>query len=336
MNSSTSSSDAEPGWGRCLLSCFGVTAIGGLLILVLAVLVDPYDSGHFGWLGLRGISDRYASTADASRARDPQFDSAIFGNSTGQLLEPARLDRQTGHRFVQLVAPGADPRGDLAILDFFARHHREIGALVFVTDDLWCRTELPPLKKDAFPFWLYEGGAARYLANLFNWRTIDRAFRRIAIARGTQAPTRPDGYWNYEETWPPGAKHPQAVEPAKATPFTGSTGESFPFAAMLADAVARLPGDIPIVVVMPPTFFTAVPQPGGRDAASHRACKAAYQAIVRGRANSNLLDYRIDNALTRDPANFVDLIHYRPRIARKLEEGIAASLRLGDKAEIDF
>jgi len=336
MSSSISNSDAEPGWGRCLLSCFGLVAAGGLLILVLAVLVDPYDSGHFGWLGLRGIADRYASTANASRARDPQFDSAIFGNSTGQLLEPDRLDGLTGRRFVQLVAPGADPRGDLAILGFFARHHPAIGALVFVTDDLWCKTELPPLAQDAFPFWLYQDNAARYLANLFNWRAIDRAIRRIAIARGSRAPTRADGYWNYEEVWPPGAKHPQAAEPAKVAPFSGRTGETFPFAAMLADAVASLPRDVPIVIVMPPTFYTAVPQPYGRAAASHRDCKAAYQAIVRGRANSSLIDYRVDNALTRDPANFVDLIHYRPKIARKLEDGIAASLRDGEKAKLDF
>ncbi len=335
MSSSTSSSDTDPGWARSLLSCFGVFAAGGLLIALFVVLVDPYDSGHFGWLGLRGISDRYASTANASRARDPQFDSAIFGNSTGQLLEPAKLDELTGRRFVQLVAPGADPRGDLAILDFFARHHRKIGALVFVTDDLWCRTQLPPLEKDDFPFWLYEGSAARYLANLFNWRTLDRAFRRIAIVRGERVPTRADGYWNYEETWP-ATKHPEATPPAQAAPFTGITGASFPFAAMLADAVARLPADIPIVILMPPSFYTIVPQPGGRDAALHRECKAAYQDIVRGRANSSVLDYRVNNALTRDPANFVDLIHYRPKIARKLEEGIAASLRLGDKAQIDF
>ena len=59
-------------------------------------------------------------------------------------------------------------------------------------------------------------------------------------------------------------------------------------------------------------------------------------AIVAGRPNSNFIDYRIDNALTRDPANFADFIHYRAKIAHRLDEGIAASIRFGEAAKIDF
>jgi hypothetical protein len=40
--------------------------------------------------------------------------------------------------------------------------------------------------------------------------------------------------------------------------------------------------------------------------------------------------------MTRDPTNFVDHIHYRAKIARKMEEGIVASIRLGEAAKIDF
>jgi hypothetical protein len=40
--------------------------------------------------------------------------------------------------------------------------------------------------------------------------------------------------------------------------------------------------------------------------------------------------------LTRDPANFMDFGHYRANIARRMELGIAESIRLGDKAVIDF
>ena len=37
-------------------------------------------------------------------------------------------------RFVQLTVPGTGPREQLAILDFFVRHHPRIGALVIVAD----------------------------------------------------------------------------------------------------------------------------------------------------------------------------------------------------------
>ncbi len=61
-----------------------------------------------------------------------------------------------------------------------------------------------------------------------------------------------------------------------------------------------------------------------------------FRSIVAGRPHSNLLDYRIDNALTRDPQNFADLIHYREKIARKLDQGIAESMKLGEAAKMDF
>lgn len=311
-------------------------ALGAALIAMLQILVDPYDSGRLGLLGIVGVNDRNPWTANVSRARDPQFDSAVLGNSTGQLLEPAELDRLTGLRFVQLVAPGADPRGDLAILDFFARHHAKIRALVVAIDQPWCSNVLLPSPKDPFPYWLYRDGALRYLGHLFTWAALDRSFQRLALGRGAPRTVRADGYWNYEEVWLPGVKHPVAAEPPKAVPFAGTITDPFPYAAMLAAAIAKLPPDVPVILVMPPTFYTLVPLPGSRDAATHAACREAYRSIVRGRANSNLIDYRIDNALTRDPANFADLIHYRAAIARRMEQGIAASLRNGERARIDF
>src|SRR6187402_1918848 len=169
MSSSISSSDVSSGWGRSLVACLGALALGAALIATLVILVDPYDSGRFGAFGIVGVGDRNPWTANVSRARDGQFDSAILGNSTGQLLEPARLDPAAGLRFVQLVEPGADPRGDLAILDFFARHHQTIRALVVSVDQPWCNNALLPLPQDPFPYWLYEGGRLRYLGNLFTW-----------------------------------------------------------------------------------------------------------------------------------------------------------------------
>jgi hypothetical protein len=57
---------------------------------------------------------------------------------------------------------------------------------------------------------------------------------------------------------------------------------------------------------------------------------------VAGRPHSNFIDYRIDNALSRDPANFVDLIHYRAKIAQKIDQGVIASFAFGNAAKIDF
>lgn len=334
MNSSTSNSDLA--FGRCLVVCFTTLGLGALLILVLMMAVDPYDSGRFGWLGIVGVTDKIAATADASRARDPHFNSAIFGNSTGQLLNPARLSQATGARFVQLVAPGADPRSHLAILDFFLRHHRHVGALVIVIDDLWCTRKPARRPPNSFPFWLYGGNTLEYAVRLFSWSAIDRLVQRIAIGLGVRERMKPDGFWSYEEVWPPGEKQPAVVPVQEPPPFTGKVSDAFPVEALLADAIGKLPADVPVVLLMPPTFYTIVPRPGSFAAAEHEACAAAFKRIVAGRPRSNLVDYRLDNALTRNPANFADLFHYRAKIARKMEEGIAASLRLGGAAKIDF
>ena len=299
------------------------------------ILVDPYDSGQFGLLGIRGVDDRIEPLADVSRARDLHFDSAIFGNSTVQLLDPAELSPATGKRFTQLVAPGADPRGHIAIMEFFIRQHRRIGAFVVGIDAAWCVHQMPPLQKNAFPFWLYDEHRLDYASNLFTWRSIDHLFRRIAIGLGVRRPMRADGFWSYEEVWPPGEKHPVAA-PQEWPPFTAKVSNVFPFQVLLEAAVRKLPADVPVVLLMPPTFYTLVPKPGSQAAAEHEACRTAFSSITAGRAHSNILDYRVDNALTRDPANFADLIHYRAKVARKLEDGIAASMRFGEAAKIDF
>jgi hypothetical protein len=336
MDSPTSISDQSPGWSRSLTACLGALGIGALLLFAFMVLVDPYDSGRFGWLGIAGVDDKNPLTGNASRARDPQFDSAIFGNSTGQLLNPAELSQATGKRFVQLVAPGADPSGHLAILDFFHRHHRRIGALVFVIDDPWCSHNPASLPANSFPFWLYRGSIFGYAGQMFTWSALDRAFRRITIGFGSRKPTYPDGFWSYEEVWPPGQKHPSVVPQQQAPPFAGTVSDVFPFKVMLDQALRKLPDDVPVVLIAPPVFYTIIPRPGTQAAAERQACNAAYRSIVAGRANSNFIDYRIDNELTRDPGNFADFIHYRAKIAHRVDEGIAASIRFGETAKIDF
>ena len=103
-----SSSDLPPEWGRWLAVCIGALAAGLLLLFALVLLVDPYDSGRFGLLGIEGVDD---GTPD--RDRQPctrcNFDSAVIGNSTAQMLKPAELSQATGLRFVQLYVPAPVP-----------------------------------------------------------------------------------------------------------------------------------------------------------------------------------------------------------------------------------
>jgi hypothetical protein len=336
MNLSTSDSDDASEWGRCLMVCFGTLAFGAALIILAMIAVDPYDSGRFGWLGIKGASDGNPRVANASRAHDPQFDSAVIGDSTAMPLRPAELSHMTGARFVKLADYGLDPREQVAMLDFFIGRHQRIGAVVVVTDMPWCVRDPLPALRHPFPFWLYGGDSLDYAAHLFSWRGLDHLAQRISIGLGWRMRENPDGHADYEQIWPPGQFREMEVPSEMMPTRAGKEGDPFPAVARLERVLKRLPTTVPLVLVMPPTFHTLVPQPGSVAATENQACSVALKRLLDGRPHSNFIDFRVDNALTRDPANFADIIHYREKIARRMEAGIAASVRDGAAARIDF
>jgi hypothetical protein len=322
-------------WSRCLRACLGTLGICAGLLFAFLLSVDPYDSGRFGVFGIDGMVDRNTITANASRARDRNFDSPIIGNSTALLLNPNPLSEATGRRFVQLSVVGGSPREEMTVLDFFLRHHPRVGALVVVTDPWWCehyqREEPRP-----FPYWLYGGSSLVHAGYLFSGAGIEHAVQRVSIGLGIRQRSDPSGTFNSEDVWPVGQFFEKNM-PADPPPAADAASRDvFPEVAKLDAVVKNLPPDVPVVILVPPTFAPTVPQPGSAVAAERLACNAALRKIVAGRPHSNFINYRVDNALTRDRGNFVDYIHYRPLIAAKISEGIAASIRQGEAAKIDF
>jgi hypothetical protein len=333
MSSSISSSEPAPEWGRWLTAFLGALALGAALVFAFVIAVDPYDSGRFGFLGIEGVSDLNPRTANASRARDPQFDSAIIGDSTAQLLKPSELSALTGARFVQLTVPGAGPREQLAVLDFFARHHARIGAVVIAVDGAWCTRDaaLPP--PHPFPFWLYGESKLGYAARLFSSRSLGRAWRRALIGLGLRERSRADGYWDYEATGSRDFQPAIAPHLEPVLPFTGVASDVFPAIARLKEAIGKLPADVRVVLFAPPLFYTHIARAGGAAAADDNACKTALKGTVDGRARAAFIDYRVDSALTRDPANFTDYVHTSAKAARQMEREIAGRISLADKAD---
>jgi len=131
----------------------------------------------------------------------------------------------------------------------------------------------------------------------------------------------------FRATNPP--RDPVPVESAAAR-------ENFPEISLLDAAIKQLPASVSVVLIVPPTVSSTMPKPGTSAAAEREACNAALKRVVAGRPHSNFINYRVENALTRDSANFADFIHYRPIIADKMAEGIADSIKLGEAAKINF
>jgi hypothetical protein len=328
-----SDSDASPEWTRCLAACIGTLGLGALLLFAFMIAVDPYDSGKFGLLGIDGVNDRNTHTAVASHARDANFDSAIIGNSTALMLDPVELSRATGRRFVQLAVTGAGPGEEFAVLDFFLRHHANVGALVLGTDPSWCAHD-SAAPWAAFPYWLYGKSSVIYAGRLISWSAIEHAFQRLSIGLGWRERMDPAG--SFTDIWPAG-EFDEINRPKDPPPAATIAGRDvFPEVSRLDEVIKKLPVDVAVVLVVPPTLYPTVAQPGTVAAAERQACNAALRRVVAGRPHSNFINYRIDNAMTRDRANFVDFIHYRPSLAARMSEGIAASLELGNAAKIDF
>jgi hypothetical protein len=330
-----STSDETADWSRCLRACLVTLAICAFLLFALVIAVDPYDSGKFGFFGINGVADRNTLTANASRARDASFDSAIFGNSTALLINPTALSRTTGLHFVQLAVVGGSPREELAVLDFFLRHHVHVGALVIGPDPSWC-VHGAKNQPRPFPYWLYGKSRLVYAGALFSGAAIEHAVQRVQIGLGKRQRSDPTGTFDSEDTWPIG-EFRDLNRPADPPPVANAAlRDVFPWVSKLDDVIRKLPGDVPVVVLVPPTAAPTVPRSGTPEATEREACNAALKRTVAGRPHSNFINYRVDNALTRDHANFIDYIHYRSNIAAKIAAGITASLREGESAQIDF
>ena len=338
MTSSISDSEAVAGtravWRRWLAVFAGVYFGLGALLFVLLLMIDPYDTGRFPSFGLVGVGDHSMRTADASRGRDPRFNAAVIGDSTGQRIDPYRLSEKSGYRFIQLSIPQLGPQEQLVLMRWVMSHHKHYGALVIVTDPIWCSPDPNRPLDNPFPFWLY-GDDLDYLANMLSAKALDRAAWRIQIALGLRQAVDPVGFTDYLRN----GERPFSDPPAAVTPESlgegGSSLSGLPWVDRLRAFIATVPQSVRVLVVIPPVYFTALPRPDSEQARVIDTCKAALRQVVADRPGAGFLDFRVDLAGTHDPTDFVDLVHFREKLAHQVEDRIIAQLRAGPAATVE-
>lgn len=333
------------GWARfiriTLISAVAIAAAGYAFLLWL----DPYGSGRI--LGMSGTAMPALSPRlnNAARARDPAFDSAVIGNSTIQLLSPARLDALSGLHFVQLTIPGTGPAEQLVILEWFARHHEnKVRGVVLGIDaawSSWCRPGADAQAKTVtypFPFWLYGESDLDYVRNLPSLRAVNHSMRRIEMLLGLRARARADGYNDYEigrvhkvdevRARIAGKQTVAEVEIDEAEGTAGGDlgtgGDDYPVLDRLAAALKGLGPQARIALVIPPVYAGAdAPESQKLDV---EACREAAAEAFAGLASATILDFRRAGPATTDIANFWDRIHYRHKVAALMEQAIADAL----------
>jgi hypothetical protein len=324
-------------WSRYCRLLLIVTALAALALYAAVLAIDPYDTGRFALLRRAGVPLYGQRMADASRGRDLQFDSVVIGNSTIQLLDPARLDAALGGRFVSLAIPGTGPYEQLLVLGWFLRHHPgKVGTVIIGLDGNWCdhpRVFGPAGESYPFPAWLYADEPWPYLDHMFSYKSLEAGIRRLAVIAGRDLAARADGYNDYEagKIYDPnaartrmvngGAGNDQAEDaaPGAAAPPTDDTRPEF---AALAAVLLSLSDNVYVALVFPPREVGSVPAPGSDAAAQVAACKQKAGMLAGAHANLRVIDFLNDGPISR-PENFWDDIHYRGAIARQIEDAIA-------------
>jgi hypothetical protein len=324
MNSSTSISEPSH-WGRLLRRYVASTLIVGAAVVGLLLALDPYDTGRYSLLPAHGVANFGQRLAFASVARRPDVDAAIIGNSTIQLIDPARLSHLIGHKVVSLAVPGSGPVEQLALADYFRRQHPHNADLNFVfgLDQSWCTTADPITPSYPFPFWLYSNDRLDYVVNMLRYKSFEAAARRLKLLAGLDRPARADGYHDYDtgKVW-----HPPEFDEAPS-PNRQSGGQTlasdFTALPLLQRFLASVGPKARVVLVFPPRHVSAIPAAGSAAAAELDACKNAFRRLAETRSNTWMVDFLIDSQFTRREDDFWDTIHYRGPVARAIEDRLA-------------
>lgn len=318
--------DGHAGWAA-FSRLWLATVVGLFVVLVLALLaIDPYDTGRTGLIGRRGLQDQYPFMANASRARDPRFDAAIFGNSHVQQLNPERLDALTGLSFVSLMMPATWPMDGLDVLRWFdSNRTMSAKAVVIGLDQFWCMHVA--INSQRFPTWLYADGFLPYLAGLVRYRSFEAAAARIRFARTGKGGYRPDGYWSYGPIYDAlglGAREASHRKLAAPKAFTINTSGRFPALDRLREDLADLPATTAVVLLRPPVYRTALPEPGTPEAETAASCRIEMISVARSRKRTVLIDLLGQDA--EDPDGYYDHDHYRDPLAIRIEAQVAEAL----------
>jgi len=316
---------AEPAWRRWLIVFIAaLLGLAGALYLAV-VLLDPFSTGRFTPLRRIDIAIHSAALSNAGRARDPSFDSAIIGNSVARRLDPARLNAATGRHFVLLAVDALLPDQQLVIARAFARHHGGAASFVFVLDPFWCADNIRawPRRRE-LQEWLYQSSDFEYLSRIFFPQAIEAAGRRLLILAGRLGPARPPNGYEPVNTLLVPADMPERMRVMRRPRDAAPASAPFPLLDLLARFLPEVEPQTNVLLLFPPAFVGALPEPGSAADRREAACKAAARRIAAGRPRTEYLDLRTETEKTRVIANFYDTMHYRDSIAREIEQAIAA------------
>lgn len=331
---------------RSFLKTLVITATALIAATYVAVaIIDPYDAlGFSPSLARAPVADsqRYAFPA---LARSADFDSLVIGTSTMRHLPTAELNAALGGRFANLALDDGTAYEQLRLIELFARHHDAPRLLLIGLDVVWCEPAQPSTRtRRDFPEWLYDEVRWNDLRSLTSPTAIIDAWRQLRWLLGMGKLKR--GLDGYAELSPPsawnlaraqeriygaeGPREPAPVGPAELPSAAEQARWTFPDLQQLMRALAALPQARKVLIFVPYHYFN-LPVPGSRSMATWQACKDKVVSLAADLPNVDVLDFMIPSPITRDDANYWDVLHYRVETGIRLIGLIAEALRTGQE-----
>ena len=334
MNSSISNSDMlatevnATVWRRFFRIAIGTTLGVAAFIYAFVAIVDPWNILPLSPPFNRAPVSTNARFSFPALARNPAFDSAVFGTSTSRLLRPKVLDSMFGVSFVNLAMNSATAYEQSRMLDVFARAHPKAKIVMVGIDRVWCDTgeSYEKLTSRVFPEWMYEANQWVGYRNIFSPYAVQEAGAQFGILVGIKkAKYSKDGYTNFLpdesqydfERVKPKLPPINIVAPESASSLDRVALE-FPAHSMLELSLRSLSASTRKILFFVPYYRGIQPQFGSDAAVSIDECKLRVASIARQIPNTMVVDFMIPSPITDEATNYWDPLHFRVPIADRL------------------
>ena len=314
-----------------------VTTTLGIFIFVCSVIyiVNPYGDIPFAPPFEKAVMATNQRFSYPSVARDPDFDSAVFGTSTSRLLQPEKLNAAFGGSFANLAMNSATAYEQYRLFQVFLRKHPRPRTVIIGVDNVWCHVSDTLIKYTfrPFPEWMYDDNAWNDIPELLSFKTLEITGRKIGYLIGVR-----DSKYDingYRDFLPPASeydldrarehiygsvkqkKHEIPENPVQISDKELAAWE-YPSHDLLKDILVSLAPETRKVLFFVPyhAYFQAVP--GTRNWYVQQECKSRISSIVASFQNVTLADFMIPSALTTVDQNYWDPLHYSSEMSVKL------------------
>ncbi|HEY8383604.1 MAG TPA: hypothetical protein VIL09_15765 [Microvirga sp.] len=340
---------ADPTTWRGFSGRIALTALGLAGLLYAFVLVaDPYGVRAAPGRDPRPLMDLNQRYMYPQVVRSGRFDGAVFGTSTIRLLDPLKLGEAFGARFANLGLNAGTPWEQMQLADLYLRHVPAPKALVFGLDRTWCEEDAGEkrLTPRPFPPWLYDESRLNDLPELLDFKSLEIAGRLALHELGFMPERiRGDGYEVFvpdEALYDPARarfhiyeQEPQAAAPRARLRRAERAALRLPALDWLGAVLDRVPASTSVTLALMPIHVAWQAQPGSREAAVERECKARIAALAR-KHGAAAVDFRIRSAVTTEDTNYWDPLHYRIGIADRVVAALAEARATGRDAADGF